>query len=261
MKRILLCLVSTSLFAMPALDPARASLPAKPLFWNPCECWAIKLGYRSDAVFNRHLHNRRQNIDRFSFFAREAVVTLNLLRLVDVFGFVGASKVSFSSLYPLNGGVGTNQFVQAQFNAQTVAGFGAVAVVWEKDFGYFGTGTLSLMAQYEDTSRAHTTSILLNKASVPNRVGIRYREGQVSLGWAQRFGCLYPYMALNWAKAGAWIDGDHTVSGVWLGNEFRARRNLGYAFGATFASGAVTASLEVRCKIENAGTVMVDFAF
>ncbi len=246
---------------MPATDPARVSLETKPLFWNPCECWALKLGYRSDAVFNRRMHNRRQNIDRVSLFANEGVLYINLWRLVEVYGFVGGFRASFASAFPLTGGTGTNEFIRATFDSQVIGGFGATALLWERGFGRWGVGTLSLMAQYEDTGRAHTQILNHNGLPTADRIGLRYREGQVSFGWAQRWDRLSPYITLNWAKAGCLLDGDRVIEGVWLNNEFKTRRKLGYAFGATFASGAVTVSGEIRCLIENAGTLMVDMAF
>jgi len=223
MKKIFsLLLISMSaggLFALSMGNPTEASLysqglwcnsggcsdPCDPCF-NWCDAWSVRLGFRGDYVFNRHLKSNdfqpvsSSTVDRAEISTNAAYLVLNICDRVDVFATLGATSIFIredsASILPdtVGAGIGTLHFA-TDFSWSV----GGRATLWE--CGCFGIG---LEGEYFST---HPELNFLNIASfIFNRKGsTHYKEWQVGLGASYLLClgcpniCLVPYTGVTWS--------------------------------------------------------------
>jgi len=252
----------SALYALPVLNPAAPALLTDGVFMcDQGDCWGIKLGYRGDFVYNKHMRsslNGRQN--HFSLFANEGVVTLNLWDRVDLYGFVGAANWHNEAVTPFV----APAYVVTHSQTRTIGGVGLKAVLWETCWGACGTTYVGIDGQYEWLGNTPVNRATIDGANTaPAGLGRRYREGQVSLGIAHRICNLVPYIAAKWSNGRAPLTGPVTVLGedtAFTG--LSSSRHWGYAVGVSLVdAGRMSVTAEARFIDETALTVSADLRF
>lgn len=261
MKKILFALL-TSLFAanlcaLPVLNPGLTVLSDKHLFVNECgQVWALKVGYRGDFIYDRKLKNKLVNdVERFSVFANEGVLTLNVWERIDLYGFIGSSHFNFQSVQSSLG-------LNINSRALLVWGGGLRATIWEHCFGKFGTTYIGIEGQYEKMPRRSFDRASINGVLTPTPgLGYRYRETQVSIAIAHKVGFLSPYIGFKWSGAKVQI-GQVTAFGTTTLYHLKSRNNYGMALGMTLIDkGYMTVTAEYRFIDESALSVFGEFRF
>jgi major outer membrane protein len=207
-------------YALPVGNPAEASLltwgvvfPAKATCnsQDPCtywfDAWALKMGYYGDYVFNRHLEldqdelEQGQDINTTRIFTNAGYLALNICNKLDLFGTLGASKISIT----------TNEIswflagnAEGRLDWQTFFSWSAGARATIFSLNHFIIGVES---QYFQTSPD-----LSNYVSFSNGMytyfneenKMIYREWQVGAGLSYSLTCfcpnisVIPYAAIKW---------------------------------------------------------------
>lgn len=272
MKKLLMLLsgvaITSAAYASPVLNPAAPALNTDGVFYCcPNDCWALRVGFRGDYVFNRKFENNTRGINRYSLYSNEGALTLNFWDRVDLYGFVGATSQNFNSIYRDAGAV--DHELDADFTTQTIWGVGLKVVIWEWDWTcHCGRSFLSADVNYESVSSATPKRFLddmtptLAGSSLPS---VNYKETQVSLAWGHRVKNLVPYIAAKWSNARANL-ANTTIA---LADEstirtrgLKSAQHWGWALGVSLVDVArMTISAEARFIDETAMTVTGSFRF
>ncbi|MDR3623593.1 MAG: hypothetical protein P4L16_00430 [Chlamydiales bacterium] len=264
-------LAGSLLYAMPVLNPGAPALLTDSTF--KCDdnaCWGIKFGYRGDFVYNKHMRGEWHHVDRFSLYANEGTLALNLWDRLDIYGFVGAANVSVNTSAVDGFDSTTIDAFTAKYNTRTIGGVGIKAILWESCWGRFGTTYIGIDAQYEWMGPAQISRTTIDGTSVaPNNSSRKYKEGQVALGISHRICDLVPYVAATWSKARANFGGSPIgtrVPGA-LGetvnlSNYENQRQWGFVVGATLVDmGRMSVTAEGRFINETALSVAADIRF
>jgi hypothetical protein len=243
-----------SAFASPVLSPAAAAAHTDGVFFcDDCACWSLRAGFRGDYVFNRNLTgtdgNGSHKIDRYSMFANEGVLTLNLWDRLDIYGLVGAASQS------LDTNIADRHFT-VNYETKTIWGVGARATILEGNWGCCGTSYLGADVNYEGISTANSSSRTLNGAPnyTTNSFGTtRYHEWGASIQVGHRIDLLTPYIAAKWSNAHVGIN-DLSAS--------NKNRHWGWAVGTSLVdAGRMSVTAEARFIDETAMTINAEFRF
>ncbi len=267
---------SSTVFGLAVLNPAAPALLTDGVFFaDDCSCWALKVGYRGDFVYDRYVRDNNGNTFRpFQMWTNAGVLTLNLFDRIDIYGFVGASNHNFTSYG--EGTVGSTDVTQQlTANSQTTTswGVGIKAVLFECGWGpNCGTTYLGLDAQYANFGRPSLYQATLVRSDeaidifLPAGYGYQPREWQVALGISHKIGFMVPYVAIKWSSLTASIFGDltsiHDASVSADYNSLRSRRNFGYVIGVSLVDiGRMSLTAEARFGDEKAAAVGAEFRF
>lgn len=261
-------LAGSAIFAMPVLNPAAPELATEGVFYCcPDDCWALRIGFRGDYVFDRKFKDASHTVDRYSLYSNEGTLTLNLWESIDIYGFVGATSQDFTSKY--TDAVAIRELV-GDYETKTVWGVGLKAILLEWDWTrYSGRSFITAAVDYETVQSANPTTITFN--GIPMDVvgsGLtsnRYRETQVSLAWGHQVKKLVPYIAAKWSSARVSttvvtfsdpFGHDLTYEGM------KSCNHWGWALGVTLVDVArMTISAEARFVDESAMTVTGSLRF
>ncbi len=281
MKKLLVLLAGltlSSIYASPVLSPDTASMDRKGLFFcdDDCRWFSVRGGFRGDYVFDRHLSQNGPdpvNVNRYSIFANEGVVTLNFWDRLDIYGLVGAASQSIRASDSKNTGgqiapiVSTPQYHYLNFSTGTIWGIGARATILEHNFGCCGTSYLGADINYESIGSRKNSIDLENgvpATTVNDNVSLQsYQEMQVSVQLGHKIARLTPYIAAKWSNAHL---GVNTNNNWQKGNKNEGfsnkNRHWGYAVGVSLVDVArMTVTAEARFVDESAMTITGEFRF
>lgn len=257
MKKLTLALLTFlttgALSALPVANPVDASLYTRGIWWNdsgcdpcdPCFSWcdafSMRIGFWGDYVFNRYMqedvkvNNNQGEVDQFTIYKNQGVLTLNWCDWFDIYGLVGTAN--FSQRTPFLVG-GFDEMVGIEYQAAVSFGGGLRATLWE--CGGFGLG---IEAQYfgaRPTLESFTnfgTGIVTHPNNVKNS---SYNEWQVGIGTSYRVDSGYgnafiPYIAIKFA--GSELDQRNatyvsSLTSITQGN-LESSKTVGYAVGMT----------------------------
>jgi len=207
-------------YALPIGNPAEASLLTWGVFFagsncnsaDPCCCWfdawSLRTGYYGDFVFNRNLKINETGFDQgeviktTEIFTNAGYLALNICNKIDIFGTLGASRISIitnETSWFLAGNAEGRLDWETFFSWSA----GARATLFERNRFLFG-----VEGQYFQTSPDLTTYLsfsdgLYNYFNDNN--GMVYKEWQVGTGVSYALTCfcpnlsIVPYAAVKWA--------------------------------------------------------------
>jgi major outer membrane protein len=209
-------------YALPIGNPAEASLLTWGVWFpcascnpfDPCFCWfdawSIRAGYYGDFVFNRNLQleengfNQGKVIERTEIFTNAGYLALNVCNKLDVFGTLGASRLSITT-NETSWFLGGNAEGRLDWESTFSWSAGARGTLFERNRFLIG-----IEGQYFQTSPDLTTYLsfsdgLYNYFNEDNKM--RYQEWQIATGISYALTCfspnisLVPYSAVKWSWA------------------------------------------------------------
>lgn len=220
----LLMLSCGVVYALPVGNPAEASLVTWGVFLpgsngnqcnpccNPCcfwfDSWNVRTGYYGDFVFNRNLKidgnglGQGKAIQTTKLFTNAGYLALNICNKIDVFGTLGASRLSITTNETSWFATGN---AEGRFDWESFFSWsaGARATLFARNHFLFG-----VEGQYFQTDPDLTTYVsfsdgLYNYFNENNKM--RYKEWQVGTGVSYAITCcspnlsIMPYAAAKWA--------------------------------------------------------------
>jgi major outer membrane protein len=218
---------------------------------NPCcfwfDYWALKVGYYGDFVFNRNLKiqgeglDQGENIQRTTLFTNAGYLALNLCNKVDIFGTLGASKITITTNE-------TSWFLagaaegRLQWDNTFSWSAGAKGTIFQKSGFFLGVEGQYFQSCPELNDYVSYESGLFNYFQ---KARMTYKEWQVGTGISYALTCfcpnlkVVPYAAAKWA----WVRFDtHSFNFVRTGTPFvltifnlKAAKHWGAAVGTSIA--------------------------
>jgi major outer membrane protein len=258
MKKKILLILSCAYFgtgtALPVANPIDASLYNKGIWscgsvcepCDPCfscfDAFSLRIGFWGDYVFNRHMQeknpgaNNQGDVETFTIFKNQGVLTLNWCNWLDLYGLVGAAN--FQLLSPYNSvNTGNPEFFTVTSNTVLSYGGGARATLWE--CGNFGVG---LEGQYFGFKPTIDNFVAFTRRTVNYLISDKnsqYNEWQVGLGAAYQIHAravdFIPYAAIKFAGASLKLKQPQMVSSFsFLGiPDLQNAQTVGYAIGTS----------------------------
>ena len=249
-KLTILCTLLTGslIYASPVLSPSLPAVhPDGLFFYDRCNWWDLRAGFRGDYVFNRPLKNQTNQPVSSHLYANEGVLTLNIFDRIEVYSFVGGATQGTEST------IGSVDEI-TQYESQTIWGVGIRGILYKsRCFGCLGTTFFGVDANYESMKDANPTTTLQNGSPIANSVTSHFREWQVSLQLGQKIKFLTPYIA---------IKGSSAINILSTNVELRSQQHFGYAVGVSLAdAGRMSITAEARFVDEKAATIDAEFRF
>ncbi len=251
--------ISSALYSLAVYNPGAPAFETDGVFFcDDCNCWAFKLGYRGDYVFDRYLQSGTTLAFPARIFTNAGVLTLNLLERLDVYGYAGVSE-SDLTLYT------TDTWTSVHDKSKFSWGLGAKLVVWECTWGRCGTTYAGIDAQYAWLEHPHSYAVteLSSEGStidiaIPGDFRAYWREWQFALGITHKFSFIAPYAAIKWSSVLVPTNDEVTA----IPEKLESQRHFGYLLGVTLVDvGRMTVSAEVRFCDEKAAAVNAEFRF
>jgi major outer membrane protein len=248
---MLTVLASGAAYALPVGNPSDASLLCDGLIWEGhcgdpcdpsltwCDAFSLRVGFYGDYVFNRHLKDDTNELDkkieRTEIYTNAAFLAANFWDRFDIFSALGASNISINT----NASVFNNAFNGTRFELETDSRFswslGGRGTIWE-----CGCTSLGAEVQYFFTQpKVRRLSIAAIDSIYPSHIDAKYREWQIGAGLSHRINIFVPYIAVKWSHAK--LDFDNavfsfvnpaTIGGVEL-VDLDNRRGWGFAVGVS----------------------------
>jgi len=271
-------LVTASASALPVGNPWDASLLLDGVIMdghcfeypscNWCEAWSVRVGFYGDYVYDRHLRvDEKENhstIHKSEVYTNAGYLALNLFDRVDLFGTVGATRISLSG--PQNE---FDSIFSSFFFLESMTDFswsiGVRGTLWE--CGCFGLGA---EAQYFYTKPRLNWA--LNDQTITNPVygdsgnHVKYQEWQIGIGAAYQYfiatycSSLVPYVAVKWSQAK--VDLGNFPFDDFTFPDLENDRSFGYAVGVTLVGAKkMSVTIEGRFIDERAVHVNTQYRF
>src|ERR1700722_364306 len=226
MKKLMLAAVMSMscsvVHALPVGNPAEPALLTTGVFYpsscvnpcDPCFCWfdvwSLRAGYYGDFVFNRNLkvdeegNGHGEAIKTTEIFTNAGYLALNIAEKIDLFGTLGASRISITTneaSWVLAGNAEGRLDWETMFSWSV----GARAILYEKRRVLIG-----IEGQYFQTHPDLTTYVsfsdgMYNYFNEDN--SMTYKEWQVGTGISYDLRCCYPnlsltpYAAVKWGRS------------------------------------------------------------
>jgi major outer membrane protein len=260
MKKLYFLLLSVvsmgAVQALPVANPIDASLYKDGIWWcndecsscdpcDPCFSWcdsfSWRVGFWGDYVFNRNMeaknagNNNQADIQSFSIYKNQGVITLNWCDWIDLYGVVGAANYQLQTPYLAS--TGNRELFTLNSETSVSYGGGARMTLWE--CGGFGLG---VEGQYFGFQPDIANFVAFQRQTVnypiSNR-GTQYNEWQAAIGAAYQIHAyavnFVPYAAIKFAGSNFQLNESLVISEVDSVRvlDLENARTVGYAIGAT----------------------------
>jgi hypothetical protein len=200
---ILLLTLSKTSFTLPVLNPVDPALVTTSTILDCCNgTFGLKFGFRSDILTHANIVDDTGNRSkrRVSYSANEGVLTLNIARCVDVYGFCGAMSIyqkpvkrDFTEPTP------RKVLVMAKSKTTEVWGGGIKAIIWEGKVAQYGRGYVTYDLAYQYTGQTPFDYLAVSSRIVDSFDSTySLHSWQTSLTYGQKLKNFIPYFSFRW---------------------------------------------------------------
>ena len=252
---VLTVLTCGALQALPAMNPADASLYTNNFWWgdsscdpcDPCGSWCdmfdIRLGFYGDYVFNRHLETKGKvgdqgaDIQTTTLSTNAGLAVLNVCEWIDVFATVGVSNFHIrtaDSAWGVLTGVAQSE---VDFSPTMSYSGGLRATLWQCDNFYVGASAQYFYSRTKMNWYMPYDTGALTYFDADRRAD--YQEWQVAVGAAYRFEnsanfAFIPYFNVEVAGVDWNLDRSFVLSSVTHQiNSLQEKKVVGWSLGMT----------------------------
>lgn len=252
--------------AMPVLNAADPALQNEGIIYSTSQDnWSLRAAFRGDYVYDRVMDSASNSLSYYNLYANEGILTLNIRKRCDLYGFAGRARQGFAGIFVNS--VGIKGEVAVSCPSQLIWGFGIKGLLWQTyDCYHRPKSFLSLSLDYESIKKANSSGCTVNGSLANARTleSLLYTETQVSLAWAYKIDFLVPYVALTWnnARANMPLSSITAEGGSFVISQIKNRRSWGWVLGTNLVSAScMTIAAEARFITEKALTVVASIRF
>ena len=256
----LVSIFSFSLFSMPVGNPSFPCAIEDGIFTTSASQISFRVGYEGDFISDRRLKQETdpsKRINNLTQYLNSALVTVNLLNRLDLFGSYGKAKLKADWIFEESENVFSYIELETRYGEAWSCGGNVILFEWGNTcftvgggYAYKNPKILWLSKNGEVFPIAHEN--------------FKFFEWQVSAGLSQKMDIFIPYICAKYSKAQAYVSNRDTVISSDQSDslKMKSKNNYGMALGcALLANKYFMLNVEVRLIDEEAFSIVGDFKF
>lgn len=245
--------------ATPCGNPSAPSIIKRGFIIHPEKWVSLRIGYEGNFISDKRLLQNSdipRRVNKFEQDLNSATVTLNLLRRLDLYGIVGASRLKADWIIEEGA---DKSYIQMETGYELAWSAGAKAIFFE-----WGDITFSIGGRYFETEPDIRWLNKKEETYTFEDCKMSFTEWQIDAGISYKIGILFPYVCGKYSKAKSKLAVDDVVISSDGGSELylKSKNRYGMALGTSFSNRKYFfLNIEVRLIDEEAFTVSGDIKF
>jgi hypothetical protein len=252
---------SFALHGAPVGNTSTPKVIEKGLFTQSADWLDVRMGYEGDFVADGRMNQYDQGtgrVDTYEQWSNTGTFTLNLVKRIDVYGVLGASKTKADWRFS-NSNAGTINRAKIETEDNLMWAVGSRAILYE-----WWNASLGLGGRYSACSYQPNQLSVDGVMQSTSHSHFEWWQWQINMDLSYKISWFIPYVGAKYSQERALLtDFSVPISGsLSPSNSFKNRDYLGFYLGCTLSNGHYfMLNLEGRVIDEEAISLSCDFRF